>query len=129
MSTTSRKQLGVALIALLVITLPISAAWAQGGQDTIVLNVSGMTEQRCEDTVGNLLDNVTGVRTFSSDHEADKITVQFDPSTVTAEQVAAAIERCPSFDVTGSETHVLDMAEVRELAESCPCCDDEGPSA
>ena len=47
------------------------------------------------------------------------MTVDFDPAETSAEQIAAAIEDCPSFDVTGSETHELDEELVKSSRRSC----------
>ena len=47
------------------------------------------------------------------------MTVEFDPGKTSAEEIAAAIEECPMFEVTGSETHELDEELIRESRRSC----------
>ena len=50
---------------------------------------------------------------MTADHDADTVTVVFDPSKISPEQLAAAIENWPLMRVTGSKTHELDRNEIR----------------
>ncbi len=119
----SGKTVRSLVSSILVVTIvAVPGVWAQSNQETIVLNVEGMDEQRCEDAVGSLLDGVPGVSWVTVDHETDRVTIEFDPGKATAEELAAAIDWCPSFEVTGSDTHSLDMERVKTLARDCPCC-------
>ena len=110
------------LLSLLVTVVVVPSVWAQS-PETIELNVEGLNEQRCEDVVGSLLHRVPGISSVIADHESDRVTVEFDPGQATAEEVAAAIDWCPSFAVTGSNTHSLDMERVRDLARRSACRD------
>ena len=79
-----------------------------------------MSNASCEEyIVDSLLGDLDGIREVRADHESDAVTVDFDPAEVSAERIAAAIEACPSFDVTGSETHDLDEEIIRKNRRSC----------
>ncbi|MEE8277329.1 MAG: heavy metal-associated domain-containing protein, partial [Thermoanaerobaculia bacterium] len=93
---------------------------AQGsGTETVILDVEGMCSESCEKYIGDsLLGHLDGIQEVHADHQNDVVTVEFDPVQVSAEQIAAAIEDCPSFDLTGSETHDLDEELVSKNRRS-----------
>ena len=103
--------------------MPRRRVWAAAraaGSETVVLNVDGMSAEGCEEYISDsLLGDVEGVQQVYADYENDIVTVEFDPAETSAEQVAAAIEGCPSFDVTGSETHELDEELIKSSRRSC----------
>lgn len=76
--------------------------------ETVVLEVSGMWSTCCERYLERaLLEPLEGVDRAQADHKSDTVTVWFDPEKLTADEIAAGIEACPFFDVTGSPSHSL----------------------
>ncbi|MFQ5525902.1 MAG: heavy-metal-associated domain-containing protein [Thermoanaerobaculia bacterium] len=89
------------------------------GSETVILNVDGMWAEGCEEYIADsLLADMKGIQEVSANHEQDFVSVDFDPAEVSAEQIAAAIEDCPHFDVTGSETHELDEELIEKSRRS-----------
>ena len=98
------------VLAVLLAPLPASAQ----GLETVVFNVSGLWAELCERYVEeSLLDGIAGVETVDADHEADTVTVLFDPAELSPEELAAMIEDCPFIRVRDSETHELDRDDIR----------------
>ena len=125
-SKLDSKRLVLA-ITVLVSALAFSAPGARAaGIESVILNVDGMWNENCEEYISDsLLGDIAGVGQVLADHEKNVVTVDFDPATSSAEEIAAAIEDCPYFDVTGSETHELDEALINENRRSC--CDSDCP--
>lgn len=108
------------LAALALVWAPLALQAQDSKTETIILRVDGMWEQGCEEYLSDsLLGDLAGVHDVHADHENDAVTVEFDPAEVSAERIVAAIEDCPSFDVTGSDTHVLDEGLIEENRRSC----------
>ncbi len=130
---TNRKRAHNIAVILTVAVLSIGSAFAalsassafsasdeRSPTETLILNVSGMWNEGCEEYISHsLLSDLEGVHEVDVDHENDRVTVELDSSTTSAEEVAAAIENCPFFDVTGSDTHDLDDELIRESRRSC----------
>ena len=112
------------LFTILLLTCATATADAgASGVETLVLNVDGMWEEECEEYISDsLLGDATGVRHVEADHDNGIVTVDFDPTGISAEEIAAAIENCPMFDVTGSDTHDLDEELIQQSRRSC--CND-----
>lgn len=90
--------------------------------ETVVLEVSGLWATLCDRYLEHaLVEPLEGVDRVEADHESDTVTVSFDPERLTPEEIAAAIENCPFFDVTGSPTHALNRAEIKR-PRRCWCC-------
>ena len=112
--------IALAVVALLVTLGPLAREARGAGVDTVVLNVEGMWNEDCEEYIADsLLDDLDGVEQVRADYDDDTVAVDFDPATTSAEEIAAAIEDCPSFDVTGSETHELDEELIKKNRRSC----------
>ena len=111
-----------ALVIALIITgsaAVVSEAVA-AGSETVILNVEGMWDEGCEAYIADsLLGDIDGIQQVDADHDNHVVTVEFAPASTSAEEIAAAIENCPSFDVTGSETHELDEELIEENRSSC----------
>lgn len=106
--------------SLALVWAPLALQAQSSSTETIVLSVEGMWEEGCEDYLSDsLLGDLAGVHDVHADHENDAVTVDFDPAEVSAERIVAAIEDCPSFDVTGSATHVLDEGLIEENRRFC----------
>ncbi len=115
-----RIALALALAALLMTLAPGTRPAQAAGSETVILNVDSMWAEGCEEYIADsLLDDIDGVQEVHADHEADFVTVDFDPAEASAEEIAAAIENCPLFDVTGSETHELDEELIRKNRRLC----------
>ncbi len=111
-----RMEYRILAISLAIAAVPAWAARPAEAQDlqTVVLNVRGMWAEICEWYMEeSLLDGLDGIEEAAADHAADTVTIVFDPAEISPERLAAAIEDCPFFRVTGSETHDLDQAEIR----------------
>ncbi len=112
----------MSLVVALIITgsaavVPEAVA---AGSETLILNVDGMWAEGCEEYISDsLLGDIEGVQQVNANHEDDFVTVEFDPALASAEEIAAAIEDCPYFDVTGSETHELDEELIEKSRRSC----------
>ena len=90
------------------------------GSETVILNVDGMWAEGCEEYIADsLLAGMEGIQRVNANHEQDFVSVDFDPAEASAEEIAAAIEDCPHFDVTGSETHELDEEQIKKSRRSC----------
>ena len=118
------NPLMAASFALVVAALLVSAADLARGQDsaseTVILAVDGMWNEGCEDYIADsLLGDLDGIQNVRADHENDIVSVDFDPAEVSPDEIAAAIENCPSFDVTDSETHALDEEILSKNRRSC----------
>ncbi|MEE8367165.1 MAG: heavy-metal-associated domain-containing protein [Thermoanaerobaculia bacterium] len=105
---------------------PMSTSFVPTAQaenlETVVLDVSGMWATFFESYLEqSLVEPLQGVDRVEADHYADTVTVSFDPEKLNPEEIAAAIERCPFFDVTGSPTHALNR-EVIKRHRRCWCC-------
>ena len=113
-----------AILAFLVaaVALPPNGGWyatpahsQEEATETVVLNVAGMWNEGCEEFVEEaLLGDLDGISEVWADHQSDQVTIEFDPEEVTAEELAGAIENCPSYSVTGSDTHDLDLDKVKQ---------------
>jgi len=115
---TSRILLPLLLLALSAASQPLAAE----DRETVIFNVRGLWAEFCERYVEEaLLGDLDGIETAEADHEADTVTVVFDPARLSPEELAAAIEDCPLMRVTDSETHELDRREIRRH-RSCWCC-------
>ena len=112
--------IALAIIALLVTFGPVAREARAAGADTVILNVEGMWNEACEEYIADsLLGDLEGVREVHADHDNNMVTVEFDPAGTSAEQIAATIENCPSFDVIGSETHELNEELIKKSRRSC----------
>lgn len=112
------------LLLLIAVLAPPAAPAAVEAQEleTAVFNVRGLWAEPCEWYVEEfLLDDVDGLETVAADHEADTVTVVFDPAELSPEVLAAMIEDCPFLRVTDSDTHELDRDEIRGHRQ-CWCC-------
>ena len=108
-------------IALAVLGLLAFSSAAQETGETLVLEVDGMGGESCEDYIElTLLADIDGVRKSEADSESGIVEIQFDPELTSPDDLAEAVESCPSFEVRGSSTHQL--AERSERRESRPCC-------
>ena len=121
-------QFGILSIARAALILGLIVAGSAGfvpeavaaGSETVILNVDGMWAEGCEDYIADsLLADMKGIQQVSANHEQDFVSVEFDPAEASAEEIAAAIEDCPHFDVTGSETHELDEELIEKSRRSC----------
>ena len=91
MRAHTSRILSSLLLVLAVFLAPLPAS-AQG-LETVVFNVSGLWAELCERYVEeSLLDDIAGVETVDADHEADTVTVLFDPAELSPEELAAMIE-------------------------------------
>ncbi len=116
----SSTRIALVIATLVITSMPFATAAPAAGSETVILNVDGMWAEGCEEYISDsLLGDIEGVQQVHADHENDVVTVEFDPAETSAEQIAAAIEDCPSFDVTGSETHELDEELVESSRRSC----------
>ncbi len=115
----SSTRIAPVIAALVIASMPFAGAHAAGAE-TVILNVEGMWAEGCEEYISNsLLGDVEGIQQVHADHQNDIVTVEFDPAGTSPEQIAAAIEDCPSFEVTGSETHELDEELIEQNQRSC----------
>ncbi|HWG33248.1 MAG TPA: cation transporter [Gemmatimonadaceae bacterium] len=64
---------------------------AAGHDQSLVLDITGMSCDHCVARVKKAVDSVAGVHT--SDVGIGKATVSFDPSTVSADDIAASVTR------------------------------------
>ena len=64
---------------------------AASRDESLVLDITGMSCDHCVARVKKAVDNVTGVHT--SDVGIGRATVSFDPSTVSADDIAASVTR------------------------------------
>ena len=111
-------------LALVVaaVALPPNGGWMispahsqEEPTDTVILNVEGMWNEGCEEYVEEgLLGDLDGISEVRADHESDQVTIRFNPDAVTPEQLAGAIENCQSYSVGGSDTHDLDLDQVKK---------------
>lgn len=116
-----RSGILLSVVLLLVASAPSQPVGAQE-LDTVIFNVRGLWSEFCEWYVEeSLLGDIDGLDSAHADHEADTVTVVFDPTKLTLEQLAAAIEDCPFIKVTESTTHELNRAEIRRHRR-CWCC-------
>jgi copper chaperone CopZ len=113
-------RIALVIAALVVTSMPFPTGARAAGSETVSLNVEGMWAEGCEEYISDsLLGDIEGIQQVHADHENDVVTVEFDPAESSAEQIAAAIEDCPLFDVTGSETHELDEQLIKKNRRSC----------
>lgn len=90
--------------------------------ETVIFEVRGLWADFCEWYVEeSLLGDIAGIERVEADHQADTVTVVFDPGRVSAEKLAAAIEDCPLMKVEDSPTHELDREEIRRQRRRW-CC-------
>ena len=115
----NRSTLAFLVVA---VALPPNGGWfatpalsQEEPTETVVLDVKGMWNEGCEEFVEEvLLGDLDGISEAWADHESDQVTIEFNPDEVSAEELAGAIENCPSYSVTGSDTHVLDLDAVKQ---------------
>lgn len=69
-------------------------------QDTLILQVEGMSCTGCEQRIRNVLRRVQGVRDASADHTTGRVEVRVDPGQVELGVLAARITEA-GYSVTG----------------------------
>ena len=101
------------LLALIIVMIafPASSQFI----DTLVLNVEGVWNEDCTDYIAEvLLRGLDGIEGVDADHDANIVTVRFDPNETSADDIAAAINSCNYFEVTGSSSHSLDPQRLED---------------
>ena len=112
MKTKTSYLLGVTLL-LIALAPPASSQFI----DTLVLDVDGISNEGCSDYIDDvLLRDLDGIEGVQADHDTDIVTVRFDPNETSADDIAAAINSCHYFDVTGSSSHALDPQRLEDSA-------------
>jgi len=117
---SSFARLSLVVVLIIIGSATVAPEAVAAGAETLILNVDGMWAEGCEEYIsGSLLGDIEGVQQVNANHEDDSVTVEFDPALASAEEIAAAIEDCPHFDVTGSETHELNKDLIKRSRRSC----------
>ncbi len=93
---------------------PAVATAAEAREAT--LPITGMTCANCAATVERTLKKTAGVAQASVNYATERATVRFDPTAVSVEQLASAVERV-GYGVVIAEEGELEDAEARARAE------------
>lgn len=65
-----------------------------------VFQVTGMKCEHCEARVENALKNLNGVKSAKADHNANNVTVDYDESAVTPEQLKGAVDGIGHYELS-----------------------------
>lgn len=116
----SRRLLLLVPAVLLTVTVAAPAA-ADTDTETSTLEVEGMACPACEATVEGLLGDLDGVHDANADRTEEAAVIAHDPTQVTAEDMAAAINEQTYYDAS-----VADTAEPVDADQADDTGDDAG---
>ncbi|KAI8098548.1 uncharacterized protein BX664DRAFT_319008 [Halteromyces radiatus] len=89
--------------------------------DTSQFEVRGMTCASCVNSIEKSIQGLKGVKTIKVSLLAERATVEHDALTITAAQIAHAIEEC-GFEAMALESSQNDMVQLQVFGMTCASC-------